>query len=155
VAAASLAAEAAAWRKHDFSSSSSSFGNAAAAWWWQRQQQCVGSGSMAYADNDFNRHDGNDDSLLVVPLLQGSIEGGGRGLAAMLLVVVAMDGYDNCNGDCLSKNGFGQGKKKGGIERWVCFFYAVLFCYCFLAYLFQCRSIDFCHCCCVLLLPLW
>jgi hypothetical protein len=54
-----------------------------------------------------------------------------------------MDGNDNHNVDCLSKKGVGQGKRSGGIERWVCFFHAVLFCYCFLAYLFQCRSIDF------------
>jgi hypothetical protein len=33
-----------------------------------------------------------------------------------------MDGNDNRNVDCLSKNGVGQGKRTGGIERWVCFF---------------------------------
>jgi hypothetical protein len=32
-----------------------------------------------------------------------------------------MDGNDNCNGDCLSKKGVGQGKRRGGIERWGCF----------------------------------
>ncbi len=32
-----------------------------------------------------------------------------------------MDGNDNCNGNCLSKKGVGQGKRRGGIERWVCF----------------------------------
>jgi hypothetical protein len=42
-----------------------------------------------------------------------------------------MDGDDNCNGDCLSKKGAEQGKRREGIERWVCFFRAVLFCYCF------------------------
>ncbi len=52
-----------------------------------------------------------------------------------------MDGNDNRNGNCLSKIGVEQGKRIEGIERWVCFFHAVLFCYCFLAYLFQCRSI--------------
>jgi hypothetical protein len=85
----------------------------------------------------------------------GGGKGGGEGWLHALLVVLAMDGNDNCNGDCLSKKGVGQGKRREGIERWVCFFHAVLFCYCFLAYLFQCRSNDFCHCCCVLLLPLW
>ncbi len=50
-----------------------------------------------------------------------------------------MDGNDNHNGDCLSKKGVGQGKRREGIERWVYFFHAVLFCYCLLAYLFQCR----------------
>ncbi len=33
-----------------------------------------------------------------------------------------MDGDDNCNGNCLSKNSVGQRKRTGGIERWVCFF---------------------------------
>jgi hypothetical protein len=40
-----------------------------------------------------------------------------------------MDGDDNRNDDCLSKKGVGQGKRRGGIERLVCFFHAVLFCY--------------------------
>ncbi len=83
----------------------------------------------------------------------GGGKGGGEGWLHALLAVVAMDGNDNCNGDCLSKEGVGQGKRREGIERWVCFFHAVLFCYCFSAYLFQCRSIDFCCCYCVLLLP--
>ncbi len=61
VEAASLAAEVAAWRKRNFSGSSSVFGNAAAAWWWWQQQRCVGSGSMAYTDSNFNRHDDDDD----------------------------------------------------------------------------------------------
>ncbi len=39
----------------------------------------------------------------------------------MSLVVVAMDGDDNRNGDCLSKKGVEQGKRREGIERWVCF----------------------------------
>ncbi len=59
--AASLAVEAAAWQKWDFSASRAAFGNAAAVWWWQQQQQCVGGGSMACADNNFNCHDDNDD----------------------------------------------------------------------------------------------
>jgi hypothetical protein len=85
----------------------------------------------------------------------GEGKGGGEGWLHALLAVVAMDGDDNHNGNCLSKIWVGQGKRRERIERWVCFFHAVLFCYCFLAYLFQCRSIDFCHCCCVLLLPSW
>ncbi len=83
----------------------------------------------------------------------GGKGGGGEGWLHPSLAVIAMDGNDNCNGDCLSKTGVGQGKRREGIERWVCFFHAVLFCYCFFAYLFQCRSIDFCRCRCVLLLP--
>ncbi len=55
----------------------------------------------------------------------------------MSLAVVAMDGDDNRNGDFFSKKRVEQGKRREGIERWVCFFHAVLFCYCFLAYLFS------------------
>jgi hypothetical protein len=61
---------------------------------------------------------------------KGGRKGGGEGWLHALLVVVAMDGNDNCNGDCLSKKGVRQGKRRGGIERWF-FFHAVLFCYCF------------------------
>ncbi len=60
-AAASFAAEAAAWQKCNFSGSSSAFGNAVAAWRWQQQQRCVGGGSMACADNNFNHHGDDDD----------------------------------------------------------------------------------------------
>ncbi len=83
-AAASLAAEATAWQKCNFSGSRSVFENAVAAWWWWQQQQCVGGGSMACADNNFNRHNDDDDRLLFVPLLQGRGEGGVRGLAACI-----------------------------------------------------------------------
>jgi hypothetical protein len=85
----------------------------------------------------------------------GGGKGGGEGWLHALLAIVAMDGNDNRNGDCLSKKGVGQGKRREGIERRVCFYHAFSFCYCFLAYLFQCRSIDFCCCRCVLLLPSW
>jgi hypothetical protein len=54
VAAASLAVEAAAWQKRNFSSSSKAFGNEVAAWWRRWQQRPVGSGSMSYANNNFN-----------------------------------------------------------------------------------------------------
>ncbi len=50
--AASLAAEAAAWQKCNFSSSRSAYGNVAAMWRWQQQHQCVGGGSMVCADNN-------------------------------------------------------------------------------------------------------
>ncbi len=48
--------------------------------------------------------------------------GGGEGWPHASLVVVRMDGDDNRNGNCLSKKEVGQGKMRGGIERWVCFF---------------------------------
>ncbi len=70
----------------------------------------------------------------------GGGKGGGEGWLHALLVVDVMDGDDNCKGNCLSKIRLGQGKRREGIERWVYYFHAVLFCYCFLAYLFQCTS---------------
>jgi hypothetical protein len=60
-AAASLAAEAAAWRKHDFKGSSNAFGNAAATWWRQQQQHGIGGGNVAYADNNCNCHNDEDE----------------------------------------------------------------------------------------------
>jgi hypothetical protein len=86
---------------------------------------------------------------------RGEGKKGGEGWLHASLVIIAMDGNDNRNGNCLSKIGVGQGKRREAIERWVCFFHAVLLCYCFVAHLFQCRSIDFCHCQRVLLLPSW
>jgi hypothetical protein len=47
--------------------------------------------------------------------------GGGESWPHASLAVVGMDGDDNLNGDCLSKKGVGQGKRRGGIERWVYF----------------------------------
>ncbi len=38
---------------------------------------------MAYDDNNFNRHNDNDDSLLIVPLLWGRGEGGGERAGCM------------------------------------------------------------------------
>ncbi len=62
-----------------------------------------------------------------------------------------MDGDDNCNGDCLSKKGVEQGKMREGIEQWVCFFHAILFCYCFLVIFFNAGQLIFAivaACCC-------
>jgi hypothetical protein len=120
VAAASLAAEEAAWQKRDFSGSSSAFGNAAAAWWRWRQQRCVDGGSMAYADNNFNCHDDNDDWLLIVPWLLGRGEGGGVRASCMhcwrslqwtvmtiaMLIVWAKKGLDKEKGEGELKDGF-------------------------------------------------
>ncbi len=52
----------------------------------------------------------------------GGRKGGGEGWLHVSLAVIAMDGDDNCNGDCLRKKGVGQEKRREGIERWVCFF---------------------------------
>ncbi len=60
VEAASLAAEAVAWRKGNVSNSGSALGSKGAVrrWW----QQCgAGGGSVAYADNDCNGNDDKDD----------------------------------------------------------------------------------------------
>ncbi len=59
------------------------------------------------------------------------------------LAIGGLDGNDNCNGDCLrKKRGWTRGKERGDLKMGL-FFHAVLFCYCFFAYLFQCRLIDF------------
>jgi hypothetical protein len=153
---------------------------AAAARWrrpaWRQRRQLGGSAILAVAavHLEMRRWRGGGGSnngalaaaawrmLIIVLIIMmmmmidgGGGKGGGEGWLHASLAVVAMDGDDNRNGDCLSKKGFGQGKRREGIERWVCFFHAVLFFYCFLAYLFQCRSIDFCCCRCVLLSPSW
>ncbi len=81
----------------------------------------------------------------------GGRKWGGEGWLHALLAVVAMDGNDNYNGDCLSKKGVGQGKRREGIERWVCFFHVVLFCYCFWLIFFnagQLISAIVAVCCC-------
>ncbi len=59
--AASLVAEVAAWRKHNLNGSSSTFGSVAAAWRQRQQQQGVGGGSVAYADNNCNGHNDEND----------------------------------------------------------------------------------------------
>ncbi len=62
-----------------------------------------------------------------------------------------MDSNDNCNGGCLSKKrgwtrekerGDSREKERGDLKTGL-FFHAFLFYYCFLAFLFQCRLIDF------------
>ncbi len=81
----------------------------------------------------------------------GGGKGGGEGWLHVSLAVIAMDGDDNRNDDCLSIIGVGQGKRREGTERWVCFFHAVLFCDCFLAIFFnagQLISAVVAVCCC-------
>jgi hypothetical protein len=59
------------------------------------------------------------------------------------LAIAGLDGHDNCNGDCLSKKrGWIREKERGNLKMDL-FFHAVLFCYCFLAFIFQSRLIDF------------
>ncbi len=61
----------------------------------------------------------------------------------MSLAIAGLDGHDNCNGDCLSKKrGWIREKERGNLKMDL-FFHAVLFCYCFLAFIFQSRLIDF------------
>ncbi len=60
-AAASLEAEAAAWRKYDFSGSSLAFGSAAAVWQQLQQQHGIGGVSVACADDNCNGHNYNND----------------------------------------------------------------------------------------------
>jgi hypothetical protein len=61
-----------------------------------------------------------------------------------LLAVVAMDGDDNCNGDCLIKKGVEQGKRREGIER--CFFFSC--CLILLLFFGQLISAVVAACCC-------
>jgi hypothetical protein len=42
--------------------------------------------------------------------------GGGEGWPHASLAIVGMDGNDDCNGDCLSKKGVGQGKRRGELK---------------------------------------
>ncbi len=73
----------------------------------------------------------------------GCLEGGGEGRPHASLAIVGLDGNDNRNGDCLrKKRGWTREKERGNLKMGL-FFHAVLFCYCFLAFLFQCRLIDF------------
>jgi hypothetical protein len=59
------------------------------------------------------------------------------------LAIAGLDGDDNCNGNFLSKKrGWTREKERGNLKMDL-FFHAVLFCYCFLAFIFQCRLIDF------------
>ncbi len=63
-----------------------------------------------------------DREELPLPLPPLRAAGGGEGWPHALLAVIGVDYDDNCNGNCLSKKGVGQGKRRGEIERWVCFF---------------------------------
>ncbi len=69
--------------------------------------------------------------------------GGGEGRLHALLAIAGLDGKDNHYGNCLSKQRGWTREKERGIFKMGLFFHAILFCYCFFAFLFQCRSIDF------------
>ncbi len=73
----------------------------------------------------------------------GCLGWGGEGRPHASLAIAGLDSDDNCNGNCLSKRrGWPREKERGNLKMGL-FFHAVLFCYCFLAFLFQCRLIDF------------
>ncbi len=73
----------------------------------------------------------------------GCLGWGGECRPHALLAIPGLDSDDNCNGNCLSKKkGWTWEKERGNLKMGL-FFHAVLFCYCFLAFLFQCRLIDF------------
>jgi hypothetical protein len=73
----------------------------------------------------------------------GLLGGGGRGLVACI-TGGRWDGRRWQSQWQLfeQKRGLTRGKKRGN-QKMGLFFHAVLFCYCLLAYLFQCRLIDF------------
>jgi hypothetical protein len=117
---------------------------------WRRRQQLGGSAILAVAAARLEmrrQHDGgsSNNGVLVAAVwhvlitsfiitmtmkidywlflcCRGGGKGGWEGWLHALLAVVAMNGDDNRNGDCLSKKGVEQGKRREGIERWVCLF---------------------------------
>ncbi len=73
----------------------------------------------------------------------GCLGWGGEGRPLASLAIAGLDGNDNRNGNCLSKKkGWTREMERGNLKMGL-FFHAVLYCYCFLAFLFQCRLIDF------------
>ncbi len=73
----------------------------------------------------------------------GCVSWGREGRPHASLAITGLDGNDNCNGDCLSKKrGWTREKERGNLKMGLSF-HAVLFCYCFLFFIFQCRLIDF------------
>ncbi len=66
-----------------------------------------------------------------------AVWGGGEGRLHASLAIARMDGNDNSNGNCLSKiKGWTREKERGNLLMGL-FFQVVLFCCCFLAFLFQ------------------
>ncbi len=59
------------------------------------------------------------------------------------MTIARLDSNDNCNGDCSSKKRCWTREKERGNLKMGLFFCAVLFCYYFLAFFFQCRLIEF------------
>ncbi len=73
----------------------------------------------------------------------GCVGWGREGRPHASLAIAGLDCNDNCNGNCLSKKkGWTREKERGSLKMGL-FFHAVLFCYCFSAFLFQCRLVDF------------
>ncbi len=78
----------------------------------------------------------HEELPLPLPLLWAVWGGGGVGRPHASLAIAGLDGDDNRNGGCLSKKrGWTKKKKRGNLKMGL-FFHAVLFCYCFLAFLF-------------------
>ncbi len=98
---------------------------AAAARWrrpaWRWKWQLGGSTILAVAEARLEmwqqRGGGgsNNGVLAAAVCCRGGGKGGGEGWLHWSLAVVAMDGDDNRNGDCLSKKGVEQGNRRGGI----------------------------------------
>jgi hypothetical protein len=84
-----------------------------------------------------------EELSLPLPLLQAVWQGGGEGRPHPSLAIAGLDGNDNRNGNYLSKKRGWTREKERGNSKMGLFFHAVLFCYCFLTFLFQYRLIDF------------
>ncbi len=85
----------------------------------------------------------HEELPLPLPLLQAVWGGGGEGRPHASLAIAGLGSDDNPYGNCLSRKKVGQGKRRGGIEIWVCFFMLSYFVIVILGFLFQCRLIDF------------
>ncbi len=73
----------------------------------------------------------------------GCLGWGGEGRLHASLAIAGLDGNDNCNGNCLSKKrGWTREKERGNLKMGL-FFSCCLILLFFLAFLFQCRLIDF------------
>jgi hypothetical protein len=84
----------------------------------------------------------HEESPLPLPLLRAVWGGGGEGRPPSSLALAGLDGDDNRNGNCLSKKRLDKGKGEEGFNDGFVFSCRLILLL-FLAFLFQCRSIDF------------